>query len=135
MKFITTGAAAAPNDPEMIHGHALMISCPPESHSLYNSNTDWGVKTLDAPASDLSFLFHLSNRLQLHGEMTPISVWAMITTLDQFPELDLSDFEFIKQELLPKVSCHGFGAVVEEGDVHGVLGRLFAARFGVAYDV
>lgn len=36
------------------------------------------------------------------------SVWATITRLEQFPQMDMADFEFLKQELKPKVTCHGY---------------------------
>jgi hypothetical protein len=56
------------------HGHALMISCPPESYTMHNPEGSWDPpKHLDMQAADLSVLFHLSNRLQLEGEMTPIA--------------------------------------------------------------
>lgn len=71
MKFLTNGSA---NDPEAeFHGHAFMLSCPPEEHNLHHPETDWGLKTLDMPAPDLASLFNLSQRLQLEGEMTPIA--------------------------------------------------------------
>jgi hypothetical protein len=63
------------NNPEGdFHGHALMLSCPPESYHLQNPGGTWDPpKHQDLQAADLSVLFHLSNRLQLEGEMTPIA--------------------------------------------------------------
>ncbi|KAI5789158.1 hypothetical protein EDC01DRAFT_617097, partial [Geopyxis carbonaria] len=131
MKFLTNGSVNNPDSE--FHGHALMLSCPPERHSLHNPSQDWGLKTFDLPVTDLSKLFHLSNRLQLDGELTPIAVWATITSHAQFQELELADFEVLRQSLLPKVSCHGFGAVVDEDVVFDTLNELFASRLGVSF--
>ena len=71
MKFLTN---ATVNDPAAeFHGHALMLTCPPEIHNLEHPDVDWGLKTFDLPASELAVLFQLSNRLQLEGELTPIA--------------------------------------------------------------
>lgn len=56
-----------------IHGHALMLSCPPEGFTIEHPNEPWGAKTIDLLPADLAYLFHLSQRLQLDGEVTPIA--------------------------------------------------------------
>lgn len=71
IQFLTTSAATKVESD--FHGHALMASCPPESHVLHHADVDWGSKTIDVGASDLSVLFNLSNRLELDGELTPIA--------------------------------------------------------------
>jgi len=131
IQLLTVGSAT---DPEAdFHGHALMASCPPETHCIDHPEVQWGQKTYDMQASDLSVLFNLSTRLQLDGEMTPIAVWATITRHARFAELNLEDFEIVKQELLAKVKCHGFGAVVEEFEVQDALTSLFSRKFGYTY--
>lgn len=71
LQLLTVGCAT---DPEAdFHGHALMASCPPEKHCIEQPEVNWGAKTYDMQASDLSVLFNLSNRLELDGEMTPIA--------------------------------------------------------------
>lgn len=71
MKMLTNQAT---NDPlATFHGHGLMAACPPESHNMAHPEVEWGLKTYDLPAADLATLFHLSNRLQLEGELTPIA--------------------------------------------------------------
>ncbi|TGZ77389.1 hypothetical protein EX30DRAFT_356381 [Ascodesmis nigricans] len=131
MRFLTN-ATVNDNHDNAYHGHALMLSCPPECHNLKTPEIDWGLKTYDLPVSDLVKLFNLSQRLQLNGELTPIAVWAYIASLEQFPELEFGDFEMLKQELLPKVTCHGFGAVVGEEHVHAAVDKLLISRFGPA---
>lgn len=112
------------------HGHALMLSCPPESYTMQNPELWDPPKHLELQAADLSVLFHLSNRLQLEGEMTPIAVWATIARHERFSELSTANFEAVKQELLPKIKCHGFGAVIEEFEVRDALSRLFQDKPG-----
>ena len=75
MEHMTPLTTNSVNNPQAdFHGHALMISCPPERHSMQHPGVDWEPpKTLDLQPADLSVLFHLSSRLQLEGEMTPIA--------------------------------------------------------------
>jgi hypothetical protein len=131
LQLLTVGCAT---DAEAdFHGHALMASCPPESHCIDHPEIMWGEKTYDMQVSDLSILFNLSNRLELDGEMTPIAVWATITHHANFPCLDMEDFEMLKQELFPKVKCHGFGAVIEDFAVQDALTSLFARKFNQTF--
>ena len=53
-------------------GHALMASCPPESHILNNPDLDWGQQTYDLPPSELNTLLNLSPKLSVTGELTPV---------------------------------------------------------------
>jgi len=53
-------------------GHAMMASCPPESHVLDRPDIPWGSKTYDIPADDLNTLLNLSPKLTAIGEITPI---------------------------------------------------------------
>ncbi|KAI5782456.1 hypothetical protein FPQ18DRAFT_421295 [Pyronema domesticum] len=111
------------------HGHALMITCPPESWSTMNPGLPWDFKgQLDIEAADLSILFDLSNRLQLEGEMTPIAVWATIARHERFSELTMEDFDNVKHELVKKIKCYGFGAVLDEWDVSDAMSKLFAQK-------
>lgn len=128
IKKLTSNAL---NDREVeCHGHSLCVSCPPENHSYRHPGEDWDPRSRKVQVADLSILFNLSNRLQLDGEMTPIAVWATITRHERFPELNHVDFETLKQELLSKVKCHGFGAVIEEYEVHDALAGFFGAKAG-----
>ncbi|KAG0642660.1 hypothetical protein HOY80DRAFT_1007794 [Tuber brumale] len=112
------------------HGHALMASCPSESHILRHAEVPWGSKTLDVGASELSILFNLSNRLELDGELTPIAVWAHVTRHERFADLEMADFKALEEALLDKVKCHGFGAVVEEYEVDDALYEIITKKFG-----
>ncbi|KAL7275437.1 hypothetical protein RUND412_001609, partial [Rhizina undulata] len=113
-----------------IHGHAMMTIFPPESHLINHPNVPWGHRTYDLNSNELATLFNLSNRLQLDGELTPITVWVLITRHARFAELNIDDFKVLKEELVQKVKCHGFGAVVEEFEVEDCLTYMFSKKYG-----
>ncbi|KAK6336326.1 hypothetical protein TWF696_001887 [Orbilia brochopaga] len=115
-----------------ISGHALMASCPPESHMLDNPDVDWGSRTYDLQPSELNALLNLSPKLSLSGEITPINAWAIIQAHPNFLQLTRHDFAAIKNELVPKVKCYGFGAVLEEYMVEDALDAVFAAKYALA---
>ncbi|KAF3165333.1 hypothetical protein EYR41_008544 [Orbilia oligospora] len=115
-----------------ISGHALMASCPPESHMLDNPDIDWGSRTYDLQPSELNMLLNLSPKLGVSGEVTPINAWAIIQSHPNFLQLTRHDFAAIKNELVPKVKCYGFGAVLEEYMVEDALDAVFAAKYALA---
>lgn len=115
-----------------ISGHALMASCPPESHMLDNPDIDWGSRTYDLQPSELNMLLNFSPKLGVSGEVTPINAWAIIQSHPNFLQLTRHDFAAIKNELVPKVKCYGFGAVLEEYMVEDALDGVFAAKYALA---
>ncbi|KAF3928161.1 hypothetical protein AA313_de0205086 [Arthrobotrys entomopaga] len=115
-----------------ISGHALMASCPPESHMLDNPDVDWGSRTYDLQPGELNMLLNLSPKMSLTGEVTPINAWAIIQGHPNFLQLTRHDFAAIKNELVPKVKCYGFGAVLEEYMVEDALDAVFAAKYTLA---
>ncbi|KAK6532897.1 hypothetical protein TWF281_007068 [Arthrobotrys megalospora] len=115
-----------------ISGHALMASCPPESHMLDNPDIDWGSRTYDLQPSELNMLLNFSPKLGISGEVTPINAWAIIQSHPNFLQLTRHDFAAIKNELVPKVKCYGFGAVLEEYMVEDALDAVFAAKYALA---
>ncbi|KAK6540947.1 hypothetical protein TWF694_008328 [Orbilia ellipsospora] len=115
-----------------ISGHALMASCPPESHMLDNPDVDWGSRTYDLQPGELNMLLNLSPKMSLTGEVTPINAWAIIQSHPNFLQLTRHDFAAIKNELVPKVKCYGFGAVLEEYMVEDALDAVFAAKYALA---
>jgi hypothetical protein len=77
-------------------GHALMASCPPEAHPENHPGAPFGhtthlrddgvaQKTWDISKTDLANLLDLSKRLNLDGEITPVSTY----TLTSNPVLDV----------------------------------------------
>ncbi|KAF2013126.1 hypothetical protein BU24DRAFT_434247 [Aaosphaeria arxii CBS 175.79] len=118
------------HDPEndFISGHALMASCPPASHIATKTKEDYPHQMPDIQMPDLMKLLDLSNRLPLDGEITPIMAWAMILQDQKFHQLTAEDFSVLKGELLAKVRCYGFGAVLEEFEVRDALMTVLTAR-------
>ncbi|KAF2808621.1 uncharacterized protein BDZ99DRAFT_446221 [Mytilinidion resinicola] len=114
-----------------VSGHALMATCPPESHIVSTPNDPYPHRMPDITMPDLLKLLDLSNRLPLDGEITPIMAWAMIMKHERFFEITREEFEAIKGDLLAKVRCYGFGAVLEEFEVHDALMAVSAAKSNV----
>jgi hypothetical protein len=94
---------------EDISGHALMASCPPESHIRNNADVQYSSQMPeDVGMQDLLKLLDLSNRLPLDGEITPVMAWAKILQHPRFQELSKEEFGSIKDELLMKIRCYGY---------------------------
>ncbi|KAF5019887.1 hypothetical protein F66182_8091 [Fusarium sp. NRRL 66182] len=120
-------------------GHALMASCPPDPSPDSRPGCPFGnthipvdgdpnQKTWEVPRADLSTLLDLSKRLDLDGEVTPIMSWGMLMSYPRARELEVADFRKLSDELVRKVRCYGFGAVMEEFEVRDALDNLFSAK-------
>ncbi|KAH0538852.1 hypothetical protein FGG08_004569 [Glutinoglossum americanum] len=110
-----------------ISGHALMASCPPESHITNHPQVQWTTEDASNTPS-LASLLDLSKRLHLDGEITPVMAWGLILGHPRFAELNDGDFEALKEELKGKIRCYGFGAVLEEFEVRDALNSVFATK-------
>jgi len=84
-------------------------------------------KTWDIPSNDLAGLMNLSNRLNLagEGEITPVHAWGMVRTHERFMDLGKEEIKELALELVTKVRCYGFGAVLEEFEVRDALDNIF----------
>ncbi|MBE7180287.1 MAG: hypothetical protein INR71_03600 [Terriglobus roseus] len=91
-----------------VSGHALMATCPPESHIANHPDEPYPHKVPDMGMTDLVKLLDLSNRLPLDGEITPVMAWASIYSHPRRDELTQADFEAMKVDLLAKVRCYGY---------------------------
>ncbi|KAI9874831.1 MAG: hypothetical protein M1830_009236 [Pleopsidium flavum] len=111
-----------------ISGHALMATCPPESHIINHPDVPYPHKTWDVPDVDLMKLLDLSERLPLDGEITPIMALKIIRNDERYFELNTRDFEILKDDLKAKIRCYGFGAVLEEFEVRDALSSVFATK-------
>ncbi|KAK3072474.1 hypothetical protein LTR53_006726 [Teratosphaeriaceae sp. CCFEE 6253] len=118
-------------DHEHMSGHALMATAPPHSHIMHRPSE---IYPLQMPAElsteGLAKLLDLSNRLPFdhYSEITPVMAWTALLRHRRVGELTAMDFASIKAELAPKVRCYGFGAVLEEFEVHDALGRVLAGK-------
>ena len=90
-----------------ISGHALMATCPPTSHIEAHPEETYPHKMPDLGMGDLMTLLDLSNRLPLDGEITPVMAWAGIRSHPRFWELNVGDFNGLKEDLKAKVRCYG----------------------------
>ncbi|KAJ9648285.1 hypothetical protein H2201_000593 [Coniosporium apollinis] len=111
-----------------ISGHVLMATCPPESHIVERPEEKYPHQMPDVGIKDLMKLLDLSNRLGLEGEITPIMAWAQIMGHESFFHLKKEDFTAMKEDLLAKVRCYGFGAVLEEFEVRDALSNVLAMK-------
>ncbi|KAH7399371.1 hypothetical protein BKA66DRAFT_407147 [Pyrenochaeta sp. MPI-SDFR-AT-0127] len=114
---------------ETISGHALMATAPPDEHIANCPQEKYPHQMPDVKMPDLMKLLDLSNRLPLDGEITPIMAWAKILQDEKFRDLTKEDIELIKGELLAKVRCYGFGAVLEEFEVSDALMTVLAGKY------
>ncbi|KAF1833282.1 hypothetical protein BDW02DRAFT_500939 [Decorospora gaudefroyi] len=114
---------------EHISGHALMATAPPDAHITNCPEEKYPHQMPDIKMPDLMKLLDLSNRLPLEGEITPIMAWAKILQHENVRDLVKEDFEHMKGELLAKVRCYGFGAVLEEFEVSDALMTALAGKF------
>lgn len=92
---------------ELISGHALMATAPPDSHIACKPQETYPHQMPDMAMPDLMKLLDLSNRLPLDGEITPIMAWVMVLRDTRLAELNKEDIEGVKGELLAKVRCYG----------------------------
>jgi len=116
------------HDTEEISGHALMATCPPERHVIEHPDIQYPHKMPELQASDLMKLLDLSNRLPLDWEITPVMAWVILLKDPRVAQLSAADFKTIENDLLAKVKCYGFGAVLAEFEVKDALENIFAAR-------
>jgi len=112
-------------------GHALMASYPAQAY-FQDPPPPGTTVPLPAPpqlqASELAVLLDASQKLELDGEVTPVMAWVIILSHPRFFELDHLDFKMLTDDLSKKVSCYGFGAAMEEFEVHDALAMVLSTR-------
>ena len=104
MQFMMVKTA---DQPEELCGHALMITCPPESHVVNHPEVKYPHKAPDLQMPDLLKLLDLSNRLPLDGEITPIMAWSQVLRHERFAEFTKEDFAVMQEDLRAKIRCYG----------------------------
>ncbi|KAL6710178.1 hypothetical protein ACN47E_009969 [Coniothyrium glycines] len=105
-----------PQDPshQDANGHALMITAcllhhhPAERGSRTKSSTAWHV-----PSSGIERLLEPSRDTPLlDDEVTPVQAWDIVRKHEQFSGLEIERLESLKEKLLGRVRCYGFGGVI-----------------------
>ncbi|TKA56305.1 hypothetical protein B0A55_11875 [Friedmanniomyces simplex] len=84
----------------------------------------------DLGTEGLAKLLNLSNRLPFdhYSEITPVMAWTAILRHPSVSLLTRPDLETLKVNLVGKVRCYGFGAVVEEFELHDALEAVLAKK-------
>lgn len=118
------------NSETEVSGHAMMMSCPPPDHVHEHPDVVYPHKAPELPAPDLMKLYDLSQKLPLGGEITPVQALQLIRAHERYGELTVADFDVLKKDLREKSRCYGFGAVLEEFEVHDALNNVFSTKFG-----
>ncbi|KAG8629005.1 hypothetical protein KVT40_002870 [Elsinoe batatas] len=115
---------------EHMCGHALMATCPPFTHVMEKPGEPYPHQMpQDITKPDLSRLLQLSATLPMEGgEVTPVRAWMTILQSERLHQMTAADFAFVQADLLGRVRCYGFGAVVEEFEVFDAINKAFAAR-------
>lgn len=135
IQFMVERAADPDGEP---CGHALMACCPPDPSPEARPGVPFGnanvpascglQKTWDLPKADLATLLDLSKRFDLDGEVTPIMAWGMLLCHPRAKELGVDDYRVLTEQLVRKVRCYGFGAVMEEFEVRDALDNLLSSK-------
>jgi hypothetical protein len=122
-------------------GHALMASCPPDPSPESRPGLPFGKthipldgapsqKTWEVPKADLATLLDLSKSIDLDGEVTPVMSWGILMSHPRANELEAADFQKLSEDLVRKVRCYGFGAVMEEFEVRDAIDNVFSGKDG-----
>ncbi|CRG83085.1 hypothetical protein PISL3812_00433 [Talaromyces islandicus] len=100
------------------HGHALTLQASLLSHAphLGADEGSWAV-----PAVEFDRLFELSRKLDLDGEITPVQAWNQIKSHSRFQDLTPAGLEALQKAISSKISCFGFGAVIEEFELSDIM--------------
>jgi hypothetical protein len=118
------------NKKRIYSGHALMACAPPPSHlSSTPIEYQYPHQTYDIPHANLGTLLNLSRQLVVDGQITPIMALQSIKNHDMYPSLTREDVLRMMDDLVAKVRCYGFGAVVEDFEFMDSLSSVLGSKF------
>lgn len=92
------------------------MSCPldlrssvglPQNYEPGPKLDDGTVNTSQLSKADLATLLHLSSKLDLGGEITPVMAWGALMGHAQVGQMSERDFVRVTEELQGKVRCYG----------------------------
>ncbi|KAL1952855.1 hypothetical protein VTO42DRAFT_4082 [Malbranchea cinnamomea] len=117
-------------DQETLAGHILMASCPPPSYiaTAERGQPYHGFKTYDLPPANLDTLLNLSQQLVTQNEITPIMALQTLRRHAMYHLLTRDDIRRMMDDLVAKVRCYGFGAVLEDFELMDSLSRILASK-------
>jgi len=107
-----------------------MASAPPIDHVReHGMDKMYPHQLPDLPKPDLVKMLNLCSSLPgLNDEVTPIMAWALLLSHPRCVELTEKDFEAIKADLKHRVTCYGFGAVMEDFEVKDALEKVLISK-------
>jgi hypothetical protein len=86
-------------------------------------------QTYDIPHANLSTLLNLSRQLVTEGQITPIMALQSLKNHDMYQSLTRDDVLRMMEDLVAKVRCYGFGAVVEDFEFMDSLSSVLGSKF------
>ncbi|KAK9428306.1 hypothetical protein V1505DRAFT_219832 [Lipomyces doorenjongii] len=96
-------------------GHALTASAPLLFRAPATQTSQLPTSAVwETPTAGLERLLALSSILELKDEVTPVQAWNYIRQHPAFDGIDLDLLGGLTRKLLKHVTCHGFGAVIEQ---------------------
>lgn len=106
-----------------------MASCPPPSHvASAERGAPYSFRTYNLPSPNLDTLLNLSKQIVSKDEVTPIMALHTLKTHALYHSFTREDVAHILDDLMAKVRCYGFGAVLEEFEFEDSLSRLVASK-------
>ncbi|EME38839.1 hypothetical protein DOTSEDRAFT_48335 [Dothistroma septosporum NZE10] len=125
-----------PDDGENQHisGHALMATAPSYSAVMKDPTTRYPTQYPHGlKREDLMNLLNLASQLETNEvELPPVKAWLRIMQDARLRQLSVNDFDLLKQNLLSKVHCYRFGAVIEDHDIEDALQQVLQWKTGEA---
>ncbi|WEW58604.1 hypothetical protein PRK78_004072 [Emydomyces testavorans] len=116
-------------DQDIIAGHILMATCPPPSEiAVADRGCEYPVKTYDLPPANLNTLLNLSRQLVTDHEITPIMALQSLMNHEMYPLLTRDDIKRMMEDLVAKVRCYGFGAVIEDFEFRDALNSVLGSK-------
>lgn len=117
-------------------GHQLMLQAPILSHGPSSTLSARGSgsrgipegSTWSVPAVELEKLLQFSEGLDLDGEITPVQAWQRLHRHERFSELTRENLDGLREALLSRIECYGFGAVVDEVWYNQCVDQVFEAK-------
>lgn len=116
-------------------GHVLMASCPPPSYiaSAERGQPYHDFSTYQLPHANLDTLLNLSKQLVNQSEITPIMALQSLKSHSLYHLLTRDDVLRVVDDLVAKVRCYGFGAVLEDFEFMDSLSRILAGKMELPY--
>lgn len=106
-----------------------MATCPPPSEvAVAPRGCEYGVKTYELPPANLNTLLNLSRQLVTDNEITPIMALQSLRDHEMYPMLTKDDIRRIMDDLVAKVRCYGFGAVLEDFEFRDSLNSVLGCK-------